>query len=404
MDTHMRTNYYEQMATVLKTRKPYTYGAAGLAQRSNRCSEDPEAAKFDASQTSEASQLLTNPDGQEEVMKSFIHRCIRRQVELAMFLPIRRDVFKLIFPFIALQALNMQKALDTLQSAPTSFFGIPQNIEQTQMFPKAVKAFKEVINAYIPSDQGQLLLITANTIMELYSECKRLNAVAAHQLAVQRSPSVKDRENSRSVSSVGTSNTNISSSGSSADGKLGSHRSVSTDNNAGSQKYTKVLNGDSNNGESQLPSEFHNFEDESGELSSSVTNWQKLHKTASSVTEASALEAGGSVHPEHSVSALLSANSRPLDLTRFSVKMSSPTIAPISNSMGDQYDDAVDDDKIVIADNADKVVTTESHGGIGTDEYSEEDVHHVEFCDALPSTVAVSADDFLPIFTFVMVS
>lgn len=265
MDAHMRTNYYEQMATILRTRKPDTYGRVRIR---------PQETDDNGNQ---------DPQVQEEAMKAFIYRCIRRQVELAMFLPIRRDVFKLIFPFIALQALNMQKALEVLQSATTSFFGIPDNIEQTQAFPRAVKAFKEVINAYIPSDQGQLLLRTANAVMELYSECKRLNAQTPTppRTAVTQGP--KAQESGRdSISSTAT--TTISSSVVSSG--VTEPDSVSRSGTSLSGKtVTEDRLGDGQEGErdmSMVPSnpQFDAFSAEAEELASSVVSWQKSAQDA----------------------------------------------------------------------------------------------------------------------------
>jgi hypothetical protein len=127
MNDYMRTNYYDQLESLMLTRKP-------------------EWRQLQQKQQNDSTIVMPTEDASVDLLRQFIFRCIRRQVELAMFLPIRRDVFKLIFPFIALQALKMQQSLEILQEASTAFFGIDPLIPEMKCYTKAIKSFREVRN------------------------------------------------------------------------------------------------------------------------------------------------------------------------------------------------------------------------------------------------------------------
>lgn len=65
-----------------------------------------------------------------------------------------------------------------LQKAKPSIFGVPfPDIQAATLWPKAIKAMRRAILAYLPSDQGQLLIEAANSIAALHAECQeRANA------------------------------------------------------------------------------------------------------------------------------------------------------------------------------------------------------------------------------------
>jgi hypothetical protein len=110
-------------------------------------------------------------DMTQEQSRVFIRKCVRRQVEAALFLPLRRNAFRIVFSFIAEQAQAMQRALTVLQQAPPEYFMVDPGVLKAKSLPKAVKAFRDFIHAYLPADQGSLLMHAAATVMELHSEC-----------------------------------------------------------------------------------------------------------------------------------------------------------------------------------------------------------------------------------------
>ena len=104
-------------------------------------------------------------------LHTFVRRCVRRQVEAAIFLPLRRTVFRIVYSFITEQAQKMQRAMASLQQATPHYFMVPPHAQSARLLPKAIKAFRDVIHAYLPADQGQLLLHAAAAVMELHTEC-----------------------------------------------------------------------------------------------------------------------------------------------------------------------------------------------------------------------------------------
>lgn len=104
-------------------------------------------------------------------LHTFVRRCVRRQVEAAIFLPLRRTVFRIVYSNIADQAQKMHHAMAVLQQATPEYFMVPPHSHSARMLPKAVKSLKDVVLAYLPADQGQLLLHAASAVMELHTEC-----------------------------------------------------------------------------------------------------------------------------------------------------------------------------------------------------------------------------------------
>ena len=45
-------------------------------------------------------------------------------------------------------------------------------VERSKSLPGIVKAFRRVIQAYLPADQGQLLIDAAAAVVDLHNECK----------------------------------------------------------------------------------------------------------------------------------------------------------------------------------------------------------------------------------------
>eukprot|EP01034_Spumella_vulgaris_P023345 gene23345-29558_t len=123
------------------------------------------------------------PDLDPEQLRSFVRKCIRRQVEAALYLPLRRNVFRIVYSFVAQKSKQMQRSMTLLQQATPNYLMVDSFVQQAKGLPNAVKAFRRVIQAYLPADQGQLLIEAAGTVTELHREChvekQRLRALEA---------------------------------------------------------------------------------------------------------------------------------------------------------------------------------------------------------------------------------
>jgi len=111
-------------------------------------------------------------DLSEDQLRSFVRKCIRRQVEAALYLPLRRTVFRIVFSFLAGKSKDLQRAISMLQQATPKFLMVDPFVTRAPALPRTVKAFRRVIQAYLPADQGQLLIHAATAVMELHKECQ----------------------------------------------------------------------------------------------------------------------------------------------------------------------------------------------------------------------------------------
>lgn len=112
------------------------------------------------------------PDLGAEDARVFIRKCVRRQVEAALYLPLRRSIFRIVYSYLATKAQKIQRAMTTLQQADPAFFTLDAYVLQASSLPKAIKAFRDVIQAYLPADQGQLLMHAAAAVANLHVECR----------------------------------------------------------------------------------------------------------------------------------------------------------------------------------------------------------------------------------------
>ena len=123
------------------------------------------------------------PDLNEDQQRSFVRKCIRRQVEAALYLPLRRTVFRIVFSFLAGKSKHLQRAITLLQRASPKFLMVDPFVTRAPALPRTVKAFRRVIQAYLPADQGQLLIHAATSVMELHKECQAERNRLAHVLS-----------------------------------------------------------------------------------------------------------------------------------------------------------------------------------------------------------------------------
>lgn len=75
----------------------------------------------------------------------------------------------------------MQSALEVLRSAKPKYFTVDPVVVKTKALPRAIKAFQDVILAYLPADQGQLLMqVGAVATLFSYHATLRLDISLTH--------------------------------------------------------------------------------------------------------------------------------------------------------------------------------------------------------------------------------
>ena len=111
------------------------------------------------------------PEMNPDQLATFVRRCVRRQVEAALFLPLRRTIIRIVFSFIAPTVQENQEALKKLMTSDTDHFMVDSFASSALSLPIAIRKLNDVTNAYLPADQGQLLMHAASSVMELHTEC-----------------------------------------------------------------------------------------------------------------------------------------------------------------------------------------------------------------------------------------
>jgi hypothetical protein len=124
------------------------------------------------------------PEMSAEAISVFVRRCVRRQVESALFLPLRRAVYRLVTKYVARSAQLMQTSLNTLSIATPAFFMVDANALEGTSLSRAVGKFRDIVYAYLPADQGQLLMHAAAAVVELHGECSALKSKRALRAAL----------------------------------------------------------------------------------------------------------------------------------------------------------------------------------------------------------------------------
>jgi hypothetical protein len=114
------------------------------------------------------------PEWTEDQQQKLVRQCIRRQVEAALYLPLRRSLVRLLLAALESKSQQLQRSISLLQRAKPSVFMIDPMVTKTKSFPKALKAFRRALLAHLPADQGQFLVEAAATISEVHTECKEM--------------------------------------------------------------------------------------------------------------------------------------------------------------------------------------------------------------------------------------
>lgn len=141
-------------------------------------------------------QALMNrrPDWSADQRNRLIRQCIRRQVESALFLPLRRSVFRILQIHLQTKIRKLHSAISILQQAKPSVFMVDSNVQRARSLPRTITAFRKCLLAHIPADQGQFLVHAAQSISELHSECRELHEHAVNASGgLSRTPSVNSQ-------------------------------------------------------------------------------------------------------------------------------------------------------------------------------------------------------------------
>lgn len=114
------------------------------------------------------------PEWTEEQQLKLVRQCIRRQVEAALYLPLRRPLVRILLGALDSKVKQLQRSVSVLLMAKPSVFMIDPMVTKTKSFPKAIKAFRRALLAHLPADQGQFLVEAAMAISEVHTECKEM--------------------------------------------------------------------------------------------------------------------------------------------------------------------------------------------------------------------------------------
>ncbi len=140
-------------------------------------------------------QALSNrrPDWSTDQRNKLIRQCIRRQVESALFLPLRRSVFRILQAHLQSKIRKLHGAISILQQAKPSVFMVDANVQKARALPRAITAFRKCLMAYIPADQGQFLVDAAQSISELHAECREIHEHSLNSAVLSRTTSINSQ-------------------------------------------------------------------------------------------------------------------------------------------------------------------------------------------------------------------
>lgn len=112
------------------------------------------------------------PDIDLEVIEGLISKCIRRQVEIAIYLPLRRRVIRIVYSFVAVQAEAMQRHYPQLKQRSAEYFNIALDALEpySSALCHAVLMLKHSMQGFLPSDQSTHLIEASKAVIVLYSK------------------------------------------------------------------------------------------------------------------------------------------------------------------------------------------------------------------------------------------
>eukprot|EP00981_Chlorochromonas_danica_P001373 scaffold292_cov161-Ochromonas_danica.AAC.11 len=113
------------------------------------------------------------PDWSPDRQRRLITFCLRRQVEAALLLPLRRTLLSLLGRAMASRLQAFNQAVRLLRQAKATVFGLTYAAQKAKLWPRTIIALRRALLGYLPADQGQLLVEAANCIAALHRECQQ---------------------------------------------------------------------------------------------------------------------------------------------------------------------------------------------------------------------------------------
>jgi len=135
-----------------------------------------------------AMALLTKrrPDLTRDQCKIAVRRCLRRQVELAIYLPFRQRIWDILTSELAQPCHALASCMEKVRADSTTELGVIQEVVLAPCLPHAVKGMRSALNAILPMDHLLLLEDAATTIMELHKQARELAADRTEMLEQQK--------------------------------------------------------------------------------------------------------------------------------------------------------------------------------------------------------------------------
>ena len=106
--------------------------------------------------------------------ESFVRKCIRRQVEAALYLPLHRTVFRIVCSYLAQRVRALAEAITRVKQHgvfPNKVLLVDTYIVQARALPAAVTTFRRLVQAYLPLDQEMLFEEFMAAVIGLLQEC-----------------------------------------------------------------------------------------------------------------------------------------------------------------------------------------------------------------------------------------
>jgi hypothetical protein len=113
------------------------------------------------------------PDLSVDQRRLAVRRCLRRQVELVVYLPCRRRLWVLCEQCLEDKMIKLQENMQEVANAPLNVLGISENIVRAPSLPRAVKAMRDAVNATLPIDQLLLLEGVASLVVAVHRESSK---------------------------------------------------------------------------------------------------------------------------------------------------------------------------------------------------------------------------------------
>jgi hypothetical protein len=116
------------------------------------------------------------PDLSLDQRKIAVRRCMRRQVEMAIYLPLRHRVWGMLTTALQRDTCRFDAAMEVVRGAPLNLFGVDTYVVQAPSLPRAVKGMRAAVKASLPMDQLLMLEDVALSVMDVLQEASDAKA------------------------------------------------------------------------------------------------------------------------------------------------------------------------------------------------------------------------------------